>query len=295
MPDAVRIIEVGPRDGLQNEPYALSVEERARFITELSEAGLREIEVGSFVSPKWVPQMARTADLWKRLPSGPRYTVLVPNARGLADALEGSVRRIAVFTSASDAFNLKNVNRDVRTHLGEIADLVREFRAAGGEFVRGYVSTITHDPYSGPVAPDRVAAVASELLSYGCDEVSLGETLGGATTDDVAAVVRAVEGFPKERVVWHFHDTHGRALDLVALVLDAGYRAFDSSAGGLGGCPYAPGAGGNLATEKLVSALEARGFSTGVDLAGLMAASARVRSLLARASSSTPEALTPKP
>ncbi len=287
MPDAVRIVEVGPRDGLQNEPTPIPTEIKAAFISALAEAGLKEIEVTSFVSPKWVPQLADAAELLKRLPDGPLYSVLVPNARGLDRALEAGVDRIAVFTAASDAFTKKNINMPVDESLVVFEELVQQFRSAKPDgFVRGYVSTAFECPYDGRVQPDAVAKVVERLLAIGVNEISLGDTIGVAVPDEVRSLSKAISGVQTEKVAWHFHDTRGTAISNVAASLELGYSAFDSSAGGLGGCPYAPGAGGNLATEDLVYFLERNGIKTGVDQVKLAQASLTVLEALGRPAAS---------
>lgn len=279
----VRIIEVGPRDGLQNEAEPVPTKAKIAFVSALAGAGLCEIEATSFVSPKWVPQLADAADLWPHLPSGPRYSALVPNVKGLERALEAGVDRIAVFTAASDAFTQKNINMTVDESLDVFSSVVHAFRASKPEgFVRGYVSTVIECPYSGTVAPSTVTKVVSRLLAIGVDEVSLGDTIGVAVPNEVDNLCDALEGFEKSKVVWHFHDTRGTAIANVAKALERGYSAFDSSAGGLGGCPYAKGAGGNLATEDLVYFLERSGVRTGVDLTALARATLPVFDLLGR-------------
>lgn len=278
----IRIVEVGPRDGLQNEPTPVPTDLKAAFVSALASAGLKEIEVASFVSPKWVPQMSDAAELLPRLPAGPDYSALVPNLKGLERALAAGVRRIAVFTAASDAFTRANINMSVDESIDVFADIVREFRAARPDgWVRGYVSTAFECPYAGKVAPEAVSDVVGRLLGLGVDEVSLGDTIGVAVPGEVVELDRALN-VPKERVSWHFHDTRGTAIANVAQSLELGYSAFDASAGGLGGCPYAPGAGGNLATEDLVYFLERSGLPTGVSLPGLARASLPVLEALGR-------------
>jgi hydroxymethylglutaryl-CoA lyase len=267
----IRIVEVGPRDGLQNEPTPLSLETKLAFIRALADSGLREIEATSFVSPKWVPQLADAGELYSKLPPGALYSALVPNLKGLERALASGVERIAVFTAASDAFTQKNINMTVEESLGLFGEVVAEFHRVKPEgWVRGYVSTAFECPYAGKVSPSATLVVANRLLQMGVDEVSLGDTIGVAVPAEVRTLAADL---PRERVAWHFHDTRGTAIANVAAALDLGFAAFDSSAGGLGGCPYAPGAGGNLATEDLVYFLERSGFRTGVDLDRLARAS----------------------
>lgn len=280
----MRIVEVGPRDGLQNEPAAIPTDAKLRFIAALEEAGLREIEVTSFVSPKWVPQLADAAEVWRGLPAGPtKYSALVPNAQGLARAMEVGVRRIALFTAASDEFTKRNINMTVAESLERFREIVAAFRAKVSDgWVRGYVSTAFECPYAGRMAPGRVAEVVAALFEIGADEVSLGDTIGVAVPNEVTELVRSLDGFPSERVAWHFHDTRGTAIANVAAALERGYEIFDASAGGLGGCPYAPGAGGNLATEDLTYFLERSGVPTGVDLVKLARASGEILGRLGR-------------
>jgi hydroxymethylglutaryl-CoA lyase len=310
----VRIVEVGPRDGLQNESVPVPTDVKLRFIAALAEAGLREIEATSFVSPKWVPQLGDAADLWPQLPPGPLYSALVPNAKGLERALSVGVRRIALFTAASDAFTQKNINATVAESLEAFATLTRgagvppaipgpepippQEEGLGGSiaggtpaprWVRGYVSTTFECPYSGRVEPGRVVEVANRLVEIGCDEVSLGDTIGVASPREVTRLAQALERDyrgGKETIAWHFHDTNGTAVANVSRALELGYEAFDASAGGLGGCPYAPGAGGNLATEDLVYLLEREGIPTGIDLDRLARATEEVLALLGKSPSS---------
>lgn len=278
----VRIIEVGPRDGLQNEATPISTEAKAAFIQRLASAGLKEIEVSSFVSPKWVPQLGDAETLWPLLPQGPLYSALVPNAKGLERAIATGVRRIALFTAASNSFTRKNINMSVEESLTVFQELVTAFRdqVADG-WIRGYVSTAFECPYEGRVAPEATITVANRLLEMGVDEISLGDTIGVAVPAEVKSL--ALTGaFPKDKTAWHFHDTRGTAIANVEAALDLGYTAFDSSAAGLGGCPYAPGAGGNLATEDLVYLFERSGLPTGIDLTLLAEASLPVLESMGR-------------
>ena len=282
-----RIIEVGPRDGLQNEPKPVSTELKLAFIKSLADAGLSEIEATSFVSPRWVPQLADAGDLWPKLPVGPLYSALVPNARGLERAVECGVQRIAIFTATSDAFTEKNINMSVEESLAVFADVIKQFRDAVPDGrVRGYVSTAFECPYAGRIEPARTAKVCESLLEIGVDEVSIGDTIGVAGPGEVKQLAKELAGsVPVEQTAWHFHDTRGTAIANVAAALDLGYTAFDSSAGGLGGCPYAPGAGGNLATEDLVYLLERSGVATGVDIDLLARASLDILEALGRPAS----------
>jgi isopropylmalate/homocitrate/citramalate synthase len=276
LPERVTVYEVGPRDGLQNEAQTLSLEVRAAFIDRLTEAGLPAIEVGSFVSPKAVPQLADTEQLYRRIhpASGVRYPALVPNERGLERALAAGVREIAVFTAASETFNRKNINAGV----DESIEMFRPVIAHAKEEkvrVRGYVSTAFGCPYEGDVAPEAVREVVHKLLDLDVDEVSIGDTIGVATPSDVYDVIEALyeSGVTRAVLALHFHDTRGTALANVFAGLQCGVTTFDASAGGLGGCPYAPGASGNLATEDLLYLLEGLGIQTGVTLARVVEAS----------------------
>lgn len=278
---------MGPRDGLQNEKTPIPTDVKRAFIDQLVASGLREIEVTSFVSPKWVPQLADAAELLTDLPNGPLWSALVPNARGLDRALECGVRRIAVFTAASESFVQKNINSTISESLAGFDQMVKTFRAATpGGFVRGYVSTIFECPYEGRISPDAVTDVVEKLFALGCDEVSLGDTIGVGAPNEVRVLSSALDPAKKDRIAWHFHDTRGTAIANIAAAIDAGYTSFDASAGGLGGCPYAPGAGGNVSTEDLVYFLERSGIPTGVDLDQLARASLVVLEVLGREPSS---------
>ncbi len=286
----VRIVEVGPRDGLQNEALPITTPVKAAFVAALVGAGLKEIEVSSFVSPKWVPQLGDAVELFEMLrvqfPVEPPYfSALVPNEKGLERAIPSGVKRIAVFTAASDQFTQKNINMGVDESLDVIATVVDAFRKAVPDgFVRGYVSTAFECPCAGKVPYADTARVAGILhKKIGVDEISLGDTIGVAVPAEVAELHDYVTAdIPKKKIAWHFHDTRGTAIANVAKALDLGYEVFDSSAAGLGGCPYAPGAGGNLATEDLVYFLERSGIATGVDLAKLARASLPVLEALGR-------------
>ncbi len=284
----MRIVDVSPRDGLQNESTPIATEAKLRLVSALAEAGVPEIEVTSFVSPKWVPQLGDAAELWPQLPSGPLYSALVPNQKGLERATSLGVERIAVFTAASDAFTQKNINMTVDASLVAFAEVVQGFRASGKSWVRAYVSTAFECPYAGLIGPERVVEIANRLMDLGCSEVCFGDTIGTASPREVkalAARLRADFAGSLDRLAWHFHDTNGTAVANVATALDAipESGAIDASAGGLGGCPYAPGAGGNLATEDLVYFLEREGLPTGIDLDRLARATEEVLGLLGRA------------
>jgi len=285
MQERVTVVEVGPRDGLQNEGRLLSREDRLAFCRALLAAGLPVVEVGAFVSPRWVPQMAGSAEVLQELladPPGARLPVLVPNRKGFDRAMEAGASAIAVFTAASESFNLKNVNATIEESFERFGTFLPEARARG-LWVRGYVSTAFGCPYEGVVDPGRVVDVARRLLDAGCQQVSIGDTIGVAVPSQVAELLgRLVEVMPAEALAVHLHDTRGTALANVLASLQAGIRVVDASAGGLGGCPYAPGASGNLATEDLVYMLHGMGFETGVLLPRLLRASRLIEARLGR-------------
>lgn len=280
----IRITEVGPRDGLQNEPKPIPLELKIGFVEALAGAGLRDIEAASFVSPKHVPQMAESDEMMRSLPPGPRYMALVPNRKGLERALAAGVERIALFTAASNAFCEKNIGMEVGESLAVFADVIRSFRGLAADgFVRAYVSTAFECPYAGKTDPMTVAEVAWMLHDMGCDEIAIADTIGVAAPREVRAVAKTLhDHVPIRDVAWHFHDTNGTAIANVAEAMNLGFAAFDASAGGLGGCPFAPGAGGNLATEDLVYFLERNGVPTGVDLDRLAAATLPILDHLGR-------------
>ena len=279
MAEAVKITiwEVGPRDGLQNESQTLPPQVRAEFVAKLAEAGLAHLEVGAFVSPKAVPQMAGTDEVFaelaaRELPAGLVLSALVPNERGLEYARRSGLREIAIFTAASDEFNRRNINTDIEGSFARLTPVVRQALAEGMR-VRAYLSTVVECPYEGKVEPRKVAELTARLLELGCYQVSLGETLGVAVPDEIAAVIEACLSLAApEQLALHLHDTYGTALASAMVGLRMGITTFDTSAGGLGGCPFAPGAAGNLATEDLVYALERMGYETGIDLDGLVEA-----------------------
>jgi len=273
--DHVHIVEVGPRDGLQNEKVTIPTEAKIDYITALADAGLTTIEAGAFVSPKWVPQMADTAEVYRNIPKDPGvdYPVLVPNMRGLDRAIEVGVKSIAIFTAASETFNQRNINMTIDESFVNYAPVAARARAEGMR-VRGYVSTAFGCPYEGDVAPEKVLEVSARLLDLGCYEVSVGDTIGVGTPVQVQGVVGILmQVIPASKLAMHFHDTRGTALANSLAALEMGIPTFDAASGGLGGCPYAPGASGNLATEDLVYMLEKMGIDTGVDLSRLVAAS----------------------
>ena len=271
MKDAIKIVEVGPRDGLQNEAQLVPAATKIALIERLAVAGLKDIEATSFVSPKWVPQMADAAEVLAGLKrvSGVRYPVLVPNLQGLERALAAGVKEIAVFTAASDAFNRKNINASIDESLERIRPVAEQARAAGLK-VRGYVSTVLGCPYQGEVPLAEVVRVSEALFHMGCYEISLGDTIGVGTPHAARNMLRAVRGaVPIEQLAVHFHDTYGQALANIYACIEEGVRVADASVAGLGGCPYAKGATGNVATEDLVYMLQGLGFETGVDLDAL--------------------------
>lgn len=284
LPQRVRIVEVGPRDGLQNEARAVATEVKLEFIRRLRESGLRTIEATAFVSPKWVPQMADHAEVMRGLARDGivSYPVLVPNLRGFEAAMEAGAREIAVFAAASETFSQKNINCSIDESFERFAPVL-EAAQAGGVRVRGYVSCALGCPYEGEIAPERVAEVAGRLLRSGCYEISLGDTIGVGTPLKTQRVIGAVSAqVPVRQIAGHFHDTYGQALVNLYAALEMGVEVFDSSVSGLGGCPYAPGAAGNVATEDVVYMLDGMGIETGVDLGRLMAAGAFICEKLGR-------------
>lgn len=273
--DFVTLVEVGPRDGLQNERVRIPTPVKIRFVEALAAAGLKRIEVSSFVHPQAIPQLADAEAVFAGLQPHPgvRYSALVPNLHGLKRAIAAKVPEIAVFTAATDTFVRHNIRMSLEESLSHFQPVVQEAKA-NGMGVRGYVSTVFGCPYEGKVTPEQGILVAERLLAMGVDELSIGDTIGVATPGDVVRWLIAARGrLPLERIALHFHDTRGTALANVLVGLEQGIRIFDSTAGGLGGCPYAPGASGNLATEDLLYVLHGLGCQTGVDLNGVMQAS----------------------
>ena len=268
LPKSVRVVEVGPRDGLQNEARILPTERKVRLISDLAGSGLREIEIGSFVSTRWVPQLADSDDVARALTARPGvvFSALVPNVRGMDRALAAGVRSIAVFTAASETFNGKNINASIAESIGRFRPVLDMARRENVR-VRGYVSTAFACPYEGMIAPEAVLRVTLELLDMGVDEVSIGDTVGAAAPRHVDLLLdRLLPAVPAARLAMHFHDTYGMAIANVQAALARGIVTFDASAGGIGGCPYAPGASGNVATEDLVYLLAGSGIETGVDI-----------------------------
>jgi hydroxymethylglutaryl-CoA lyase len=284
-PDRVRIYEVGPRDGLQNESRPIPLATKLRYLELLADAGLREIEATSFVSPAAIPQLADADELMTTLPRRPgvRYPVLVPNLRGLARAEAAGADAIAVFTATTDAFTTRNIGMTVSESIDAFAPVLTR----AGEldwWRRGYVSTAFGCPYTGAVAPETAVDVAVRLLALGVEEVCFGDTIGVGVPPQVRAIVKraAATGIPLEKIAFHFHDTRGTALANVAAAMSVGVRCFDASTGGTGGCPYAPGAAGNLATEDLVYFLDAIGLEHGVSLEGVLRAARYIADALGR-------------
>jgi hydroxymethylglutaryl-CoA lyase len=283
MAEFVEIFEVGPRDGLQNERAHIPTEAKIALIDCLSRAGFRRIEVASFVSPKWVPQMADSGQVLagiRRAP-GVSYAALTPNMTGLERAIAAQADEIAVFGSASEGFSKANINATIDESLERFRPVTEAAREVGLP-VRGYISCVTDCPYDGPVAPEAVARVARALDAMGCYEISLGDTIGQGTPGRVAAMLEAVvEVVPADRLAGHFHDTAGRALGNIEAALDKGLRVFDAAVGGLGGCPFAPGAAGNVATEAVARRLAELGLETGLDMAVIAEAAEMARALRA--------------
>ncbi|HUF87817.1 MAG TPA: hydroxymethylglutaryl-CoA lyase [Thermohalobaculum sp.] len=277
----VSIVEVGPRDGLQNEPKPIPAERKIRLIDLLSAAGFARIEAASFVSPRWVPQMADGAEVMAGITRRPgtRYTALTPNMKGFDAARAARVDEVAIFGAASESFSQKNINCSIAESIARFRPVAEAARADGLP-LRGYISCAVVCPYEGEIAPAEVARVAELLFGLGCYEVSLGDTVGRGTPETVGAMLDAVLAVaPAQALAGHYHDTNGRALESVAVSLERGLRVFDASIGGLGGCPFAPGAKGNLGTGKLARDLEARGIGTGLDLDALSEAEKFVNEL----------------
>ncbi|MEP6067942.1 MAG: hydroxymethylglutaryl-CoA lyase [Paracoccaceae bacterium] len=281
MAERVEIFEVGPRDGLQNEPAEISVADKVALVNQLSRAGFRRIECASFVSPKWVPQMAGSAEVLGQIQrmNTVRYTALTPNMRGFEDAMLAGADEVAVFGSASEGFSKANINASIAESLERFAPVVAAAKDQNIP-VRGYVSCVVECPYDGAVAPEDTARVAKALYEMGCDEISLGDTIGRGRPDAVSAMLMAViDAVPVGKLAGHFHDTDGYALDNIDVSLDMGLRVFDAAVGGLGGCPYAPGAAGNVATEAVDAHLKERGFETGLNPTAIEQAAIMARAM----------------
>jgi hydroxymethylglutaryl-CoA lyase len=283
-PARVRIVEVSPRDGLQNERITIAVEKKIALIEALSAAGIRAVECGSFVSPRRVPQMADTAQVLagiRRVP-GVSYSALVPNLQGLEAANASGIDEIALFAAASESFSRHNINCSIEESLARLREVALE-AAARGIRLRGYVSCVLGCPYEGEIVPAAVARVARELIGMGCYEISLGDTIGTGTPLKTQALIRTLAGeIPIDRLAVHFHDTYGQALANIFAALELGVAVVDTSVAGLGGCPYAPGAAGNVATEDVVYMLDGMGIETGIDLKKLAAAGRMILAALGR-------------
>ena len=284
LPSHVRLVEVGPRDGLQNEANPISVADKVQLVDALSAAGLSYIEVGSFVSPKWVPQMAGSAEVFAQIQRKPgvTYGALAPNLRGFEDALAAGVKEVAVFAAASEAFSQRNINCSISESLERFAPIMAAAKQHGIS-VRGYVSCVLGCPYEGDIAPQQVAAVARELYAMGCYEVSLGDTIGTGTAGATRRLFEVVGAqVPRDKLAGHFHDTYGQAIANIYASLLEGITVFDSSIAGLGGCPYAKGASGNVATEDVLYLLNGLGIDTGIDLERLIGAGQQISQVLGR-------------
>ena len=281
MSDFVTIFEMGPRDGLQNEKTFVPTQKKIELVDRLSDCGFRKIEVTSFVSPKWVPQMADAQEVMESINRHPAviYAVLTPNVKGYTAAKKVSADEVAIFGSASEGFSRKNINCSVAESIERFKPLAEKAREDGIP-LRGYVSCVTDCPYDGETPPEKVAEVARSLFDLGCYEISLGDTIGAGTPETIGRMLDAVvQAVPADRLAGHYHDTKGRALDNIEISLEKGLRTFDSSIGGLGGCPYAPGAKGNVATEAVVELVHRKGFETGIRVDTLAEVSEFARSL----------------
>lgn len=288
MNEAVKIVEVGPRDGLQNEKQPIDVGTKVGLIERLVAAGVGNIEAASFVSPKWVPQMAGSLEVMQRVPRVPgvHYSALTPNLKGLEAAIAAGCEEVAVFGAASESFSQKNINCSIRESLERFRSVI-EMARENNLRVRGYVSCVLGCPYEGPIAPDKVAEVALLLSEMGCYEISLGDTIGRGTPKTTRLMLDACsKSIPVAQLAGHYHDTYGMAIANIAASLDMGVRTFDGSVSGLGGCPYATGASGNVATEDVVYLLHGLDFDTGIDLPKLIQAGAFISSALGRQTSS---------
>ena len=283
-PSEIRLVEVGPRDGLQNEPEHTSTEFRVELVNRLSACGLETLEVGSFVSPKWVPQMANTGDVLKKVRRNDEvsFVALVPNMMGLDAAIDAEVDEIAIFSAASETFSHKNTNCSIAQSFERFQPVVEKSRELGIP-IRGYVSCVLGCPYEGKITAEKVLPVVERLFEYGCYEVSLGDTIGIGTANSTRDLLRAIAGMADlDSIAVHFHDTYGQALPNILVALDHDIRVVDSSIGGLGGCPYAKGASGNVATEDVVYMMDGLGVTTGVGLDDLIDVSEFVFSYLNR-------------
>lgn len=284
LPKRVKIVEVGPRDGLQNEPTPVSLATKIALVEKLVDAGLSVVEVGSFVSPKWVPQMAGSAEVYTGIHkrAGVSYPMLVPNLKGMEGALTAGVQEIAIFAAASETFSQKNTNCSIAESIERFETVMQQAQAHQIK-VRGYVSCVLGCPYEGEIAAEKVAEVAGQLYEMGCYEVSLGDTVGVGTPLKAQAMIKAVANrVPVEHVAAHFHDTYGQGLANLLAVLQLGVATIDSSVSGLGGCPYAKGASGNVATEDVLYMLNGMGIETGVEMSKLLEAGRFIAESLGR-------------
>ena len=288
LPKFVRMVEVGPRDGLQNEKSMVPTAVKVELVNRLSDAGLSVVEAASFVSPKWVPQMGDSAEVLAGIARKPgvRYAALTPNLKGLEGALAAKADEVAVFGAASESFSQKNINCSIAESLDRFAPVMEQAKAAGVP-VRGYVSCVLGCPYEGEIAPRAVADVAERLFAMGCYEISLGDTIGTGTPTKAQLMIAAVaERVPVDKIAVHFHDTYGQALANILAALQMGVAVVDSSVAGLGGCPYAKGASGNVASEDVLYMLNGLGIETGVDLDKLIAAGAFISDAIGRPTAS---------
>lgn len=283
-PNHVQIKEVGPRDGLQNEKTWISTEDKVRWINKLSETGVREIEYSSFVHPKWIPALADAHEVGRKIKRNPnvRYSALVPNRKGLELALEAGIDGASVFMSASETHNKKNINKSIHDTYTVLEEVIYDAKRSG-KHVTAYVSTVFDCPYEGEITPEEVIRVCDQLLEYGVDDLSLGDTIGTAVPLQVEKLlIPVLDRIPKEKIIMHFHDTRGMAIANIMSSMELGITRFDSSVGGLGGCPYAPGAAGNVATNDLLYLLHGMGIHTGIDEEWLQEASLFIQGKLGK-------------
>ena len=288
LPSRVQVVEVGPRDGLQNEKQLITTATKVEFIDQLAEAGVSYIEAGSFVNPKWVPQMAGSDEVFKQITrrNGVTYAALTPNMQGYQRAVDSGVSEVAIFAAASEAFSLKNINCSVAASIERFAPVMAA-AAKDNVKVRGYVSCVVGCPYEGAIAPEKVADVARQLFDMGCYEISMGDTIGVGTPASVSVMLEAaLQYIPTAQLAVHLHDTYGQALANIYAALQLGIATIDSSVAGLGGCPYAKGASGNVATEDVVYLLNGLGIAHGIDLEKLIAAGTFISQKLARVNDS---------
>lgn len=284
-PEYVQIKEVGPRDGLQNETKRVATADKVNWINMLSETGVKEIEYSSFVHPKWIPQLSDAHEVGKKIKRNPdiRYSALVPNRKGLELALEAGIDGASVFMSASEMHNKKNINKSIAETYPVLREVIEKAKSAG-KHVTGYVSTVFDCPYEGTINPEQVIRVCDQLLAYGVDDLSLGDTIGTAVPSQVDQLLKAVLArYPKEKIIMHYHDTRGMAIANIMTSMEYGITRFDSSIGGLGGCPYAPGAAGNVATNDVLYLLHGMGIDTGVDEKKLQKAALYIQNKLGKA------------